>query len=174
MRDDKRAKRVARARLEELGIILNDDERPVRLLSGGQRQSVAIARIAGGGVKVAILDEPTAALGVRQTKNVLELVRSLARRGTGVIMITHDIDDVFAVADRVVVLRLGRVVHEGPAKRPHAAGAHPPDGGPDRDPDPGRHGRRGRGRRPDRDAGRGRLTGALGFGLLQGRGCDQG
>ncbi len=115
VRDDKRAKRVARSRLEELGIVLGDDERPVRLLSGGQRQSVAIARIAGGGVKVAILDEPTAALGVRQTKNVLELVRSLARRGTGVIMITHDIDDVFAVADRVVVLRLGRVVHEGPA-----------------------------------------------------------
>jgi ribose/xylose/arabinose/galactoside ABC-type transport system permease subunit/ABC-type multidrug transport system ATPase subunit len=115
VRDDKKAKRTAHARLEELGIYLTDDERPVRLLSGGQRQSIAIARIAGQGVKVAILDEPTAALGVRQTKNVLELVRGLAKRGTGVIMISHNIDDVFAVADRVVVLRLGRVVHEGPA-----------------------------------------------------------
>ncbi len=114
VRDDRKAKRVSKARLEELGIVLTDDERPVRLLSGGQRQSIAIARIAGQGVGVAILDEPTAALGVRQTKNVLNLVRSLASRGTGVIMITHDIDDVFAVADRVVVLRLGRVVHEGP------------------------------------------------------------
>ena len=116
VRDDKKAKRLAHERLDELGIYLTDDERPVRLLSGGQRQSIAIARIAGRGVKVAILDEPTAALGVRQTKNVLELVRGLAQRGTGVIMISHNIDDVFAVADRVVVLRLGRVVHEGPAK----------------------------------------------------------
>jgi ABC-type sugar transport system ATPase subunit len=114
VRDDRKAKRVSKTRLEELGIVLTDDERPVRLLSGGQRQSIAIARIAGQGVGVAILDEPTAALGVRQTKNVLNLVRNLASRGTGVIMITHDIDDVFAVADRVVVLRLGRVVHEGP------------------------------------------------------------
>ncbi len=117
VRDDKKAKQTAHARMEELGIYLTDDERPVRLLSGGQRQSIAIARIAGRGVKVAILDEPTAALGVRQTKNVLELVRGLAQRGTGVIMISHDIDDVFAVADRVVVLRLGRVVHEGPASK---------------------------------------------------------
>lgn len=114
IRDDARARETARVRMSELGIILSDDERPVRLLSGGQRQSVAIARIAGKGVNVAILDEPTAALGVRQTRNVLNLVRGLADRGVGVIMITHDIDDVFAVADRVVVLRLGRVVHEGP------------------------------------------------------------
>jgi ribose/xylose/arabinose/galactoside ABC-type transport system permease subunit/ABC-type multidrug transport system ATPase subunit len=114
VRDDRKAKETARNRMAELGIVLNDDERPVRLLSGGQRQSVAIARIAGQGTTTAILDEPTAALGVRQTRNVLELVRGLAKRGVGVIMITHDIDDVFAVADRVVVLRLGRVVHEGP------------------------------------------------------------
>jgi ribose/xylose/arabinose/galactoside ABC-type transport system permease subunit/ABC-type multidrug transport system ATPase subunit len=114
VRDDRKAKEVARNRMAELGIVINDDERPVRLLSGGQRQSVAIARIAGQGTTTAILDEPTAALGVRQTRNVLELVRGLAKRGVGVIMITHDIDDVFAVADRVVVLRLGRVVHEGP------------------------------------------------------------
>jgi ribose/xylose/arabinose/galactoside ABC-type transport system permease subunit/ABC-type multidrug transport system ATPase subunit len=114
VRDDRKAKETARNRMAELGIVLNDDERPVRLLSGGQRQSVAIARIAGQGTTTAILDEPTAALGVRQTRNVLQLVRGLAKRGVGVIMITHDIDDVFAVADRVVVLRLGRVVHEGP------------------------------------------------------------
>ena len=116
IRDDQAAQRIAVGRLQQLGIVLDDDERPVRLLSGGQRQSVAIARIAGEGVKVVILDEPTAALGVKQTRNVLDLVRELARRGTAVILISHDIDTVFEVGDRVVVLRLGRVVHEGPTQ----------------------------------------------------------
>jgi ABC-type multidrug transport system ATPase subunit len=113
IRDDRRGKALARSRLAELGIVLDDLDRPVGLLSGGQRQSVAIARIAGEGVSVVILDEPTAALGVKQTRNVLDLVRVLADRGAAVILISHDIDTVFEVADRVVVLRLGRVVHEG-------------------------------------------------------------
>lgn len=115
VRDDARGRRVARERLAQLGIVLDDEERPVRLLSGGQRQSVAIARIARDDVKVVILDEPTAALGVKQTRSVLDLVRALADRGAAVILISHDIDTVFEVADRVVVLRLGRVVHDGPS-----------------------------------------------------------
>ncbi len=114
IRDDKAAMEMAQSRMQALGIVVTDTERPVRLLSGGQRQSVAIARIASEQVSVAILDEPTAALGVRQTQQVLQLVRTIAKQGTGVLMISHNIDDVFAVADRVVVLRMGRIVHEGP------------------------------------------------------------
>ena len=81
---------------------------PVAALSGGQRQTVAIARSLLGNPKVIILDEPTAALGVAQTAEVLNLVERLRERGLGVIMISHNMADVQAVADRVVVLRLGR------------------------------------------------------------------
>jgi ribose/xylose/arabinose/galactoside ABC-type transport system permease subunit/ABC-type multidrug transport system ATPase subunit len=114
VRDDAKGRQMASDRLAQLGIALDDDERPVRLLSGGQRQSVAIARIVDDDVKVVILDEPTAALGVKQTRNVLDLVRKLADRGAAVILISHDIDTIFEVGDRAVVLRLGRVVHDGP------------------------------------------------------------
>jgi D-xylose transport system ATP-binding protein len=79
-------------------------------LSGGQRQSVAIARSLLGDPKVLILDEPTAALGVAQTRQVLDLVLRLRERGLGVIYISHNISDIFHVADRVIVLRLGRRV----------------------------------------------------------------
>jgi D-xylose transport system ATP-binding protein len=82
----------------------------VGALSGGQRQSVAIARSLIADPKVVILDEPTAALGVAQTYQVLELVKRLRGRGLGVIYISHNISDIFAVADRIVVLRLGRRV----------------------------------------------------------------
>ena len=81
---------------------------PVAALSGGQRQTVAIARSLLGDPKVIILDEPTAALGVAQTAEVLNLVERLRESGHGVIMISHNMEDVRAVADRVVVLRLGR------------------------------------------------------------------
>ncbi len=81
---------------------------PVASLSGGQRQSVAIARSLLGDPKVVILDEPTAALGVAQTAQVLDLVVRLKERGLAVIMISHNLADVFAVADRVAVLRLGK------------------------------------------------------------------
>ena len=77
-------------------------------LSGGQRQSVAIARSLLGEPKLVILDEPTAALGVAQTAQVLELVKRLRERGLAVILISHNLNNVFAVADRIVVLRLGR------------------------------------------------------------------
>jgi D-xylose transport system ATP-binding protein len=81
---------------------------PIASLSGGQRQTVAIARSLLGDPRIIILDEPTAALGVAQTAEVLDLIERLRERGLGVIMISHNMEDVRAVADRVVVLRLGR------------------------------------------------------------------
>ncbi|GIH14868.1 ATP-binding cassette domain-containing protein [Rugosimonospora africana] len=81
---------------------------PVELLSGGQRQTVAIARSLLGNPRVVLLDEPTAALGVAQTAEVLDLIRRLRQRDLAVILISHNLADVQAVADRVVVLRLGR------------------------------------------------------------------
>ena len=81
---------------------------PVASLSGGQRQTVAIARSLVGEPRIIILDEPTAALGVAQTAEVLNLIERLRERGHGVILISHNMADVMAVADRVVVLRLGR------------------------------------------------------------------
>jgi D-xylose transport system ATP-binding protein len=84
-------------------------------LSGGQRQSIAIARSLIGEPKIVILDEPTAALGVAQTEQVLALVKRLKERGLGVVLISHNLSDVFAVADRIVVLRLGTNAGEFPA-----------------------------------------------------------
>ncbi|WP_410626699.1 ATP-binding cassette domain-containing protein [Amycolatopsis sp. cmx-8-4] len=81
---------------------------PVAALSGGQRQTVAIARSLLGDPKIIVLDEPTAALGVAQTAEVLNLIETLRERGLGVIMVSHNMDDVRAVADRIAVLRLGR------------------------------------------------------------------
>jgi D-xylose transport system ATP-binding protein len=83
---------------------------PVASLSGGQRQSVAIGRAVMWNSRVVILDEPTAALGVAQTEQVLELVRRLADQGLSVVLISHNLHDIFAVADRITVLRLGRNV----------------------------------------------------------------
>ena len=80
---------------------------PVRRLSGGQRQAVAIARAAFWGTRLVIFDEPTAALGVSQAQRTLELIREVARRGAGVIVISHNLDEVFAVSDRIAVMRLG-------------------------------------------------------------------
>jgi D-xylose transport system ATP-binding protein len=82
----------------------------VASLSGGQRQSVAIGRAFMWNSRVVILDEPTAALGVAQTEQVLELVRRLAEQGLGVVFISHNLHDIFEVADRITVLRLGRNV----------------------------------------------------------------
>jgi D-xylose transport system ATP-binding protein len=83
---------------------------PVASLSGGQRQSVAISRAVMWSAKIVILDEPTAALGVAQTEQVLALIRRLREQGLGVVVITHNIQEVFEVADRIIVLRLGRRV----------------------------------------------------------------
>ena len=83
---------------------------PVASLSGGQRQSVAIGRAVMWNSRVVILDEPTAALGVAQTQQVLELVQRLSEQGLAVVLISHNLHDIFAVADRITVLRLGRNV----------------------------------------------------------------
>jgi ABC-type sugar transport system ATPase subunit len=80
----------------------------VATLSGGQRQSVAVARAVMWNSKLVILDEPTAALGVAQTEQVLELVQRLGEQGLAVVLISHNLHDIFAVADRITVLRLGR------------------------------------------------------------------
>jgi D-xylose transport system ATP-binding protein len=104
----RRMEREAIALLHRLSVRLDDVRRPVAALSGGQRQSVAIARALLGNPRLVILDEPTAALGVSQTEQVLGLIRTLRAQGHAVILISHNIDDVLAVADRVSVLRLGR------------------------------------------------------------------
>jgi len=83
---------------------------PVSSLSGGQRQSVAISRAVMWNSKIVLLDEPTAALGVAQTYQVLELIKRLRQQGLGVVLISHNLHDVFEVSDRIVVLRLGRRV----------------------------------------------------------------
>ncbi|CAA9367157.1 MAG: D-xylose transport ATP-binding protein XylG [uncultured Nocardioides sp.] len=88
----------------------------VASLSGGQRQTVAIAKAVLWNSKVVLLDEPTAALGVAQTRQVLDLVRRLADRGLGVVLISHNMGDVFEVADRITALYLGRVAADVPSK----------------------------------------------------------
>src|SRR5437588_1258571 len=90
--------------------------RNVASLSGGQRQSVAVAKAVMWNSKLVILDEPTAALGVAQTRQVLDLVRRLADQGLAVILISHNLNDVFEVSDRITVLRLGQNVAEYMAK----------------------------------------------------------
>ncbi len=102
----------AQSVLESLSVTtLSSVRQPVVGLSGGQRQAVAVAKsIMWGDSKLIILDEPTAALGVAQTRQVLDLVRRLAEQGYGVVIISHNLHDVFEVADRITVLRLGQQV----------------------------------------------------------------
>ena len=87
---------------------------PVGSLSGGQRQAVAVARAVMQDAKLVIMDEPTAALGVSQTAMVLDLIETLSKRGIAVLVISHNLSDVFRVADRLAVLYLGQLVSEGP------------------------------------------------------------
>ena len=94
--------------LENLAVTITSVRAEVGTMSGGQRQQVAIARSLLGEPKLVMLDEPTAALGVRQTAMVLDLVKTLRDRGYGVIVISHNLGDVFQVADRIFVLRLGQ------------------------------------------------------------------
>jgi D-xylose transport system ATP-binding protein len=94
--------------LENLAVTITSVRAEVGTMSGGQRQQVAIARSLLGEPKIVLLDEPTAALGVRQTAQVLALVKRLKERGLGVVVISHNLVDVFEVADRIYVLRLGR------------------------------------------------------------------
>ena len=94
--------------LEQFAVTIPSVRSEVGGLSGGQRQQVAVARSLLGEPKVVLLDEPTAALGVAQTATVLELIKRLRERGLGVVVISHNLADVFEVADRIFVLRLGR------------------------------------------------------------------
>lgn len=110
----RRAEMEDRARqvLQGLNVKIRDYQAPVLSLSGGQRQSVAVARAVLSEPKIVLLDEPTAALGVPQRAEVLGLINRLREQGRGVILISHDLGDVLEVSDRVVVLRLGEKVAE--------------------------------------------------------------
>ncbi|MEU1617099.1 ATP-binding cassette domain-containing protein [Streptomyces sp. NPDC005722] len=105
--DIARMKRTADEELRAMGIVLDDLEQPIGTLSGGQRQSVAIARAVHFGARVLILDEPTAALGVKQSGVVLKYIAAARERGLGVIFITHNPHHAFMVGDHFSVLRLG-------------------------------------------------------------------
>ncbi|KIN75011.1 ABC transporter ATP-binding protein [Sulfitobacter noctilucae] len=107
--DRKRMEEVAREKLSELGLMtIQNINQAVETLSGGQRQGVAVARAAAFGSKVIILDEPTAALGVKESRKVLELILEVKSRGIPIILISHNMPHVFEVADRIHVHRLGK------------------------------------------------------------------
>jgi len=109
--DEEDMERAARETLSSLHVTtVRSIRQPVASLSGGQRQSVAIAKAVLWNSKLVVMDEPTAALGVAQTRQVLDLVRRLADQGLAVLMVSHNMNDVFEVADRVAVLFLGRMV----------------------------------------------------------------
>ncbi|RWR16456.1 sugar ABC transporter ATP-binding protein [Sinirhodobacter populi] len=107
--DRPRMAKFAREKLNELGLMtIQNIHQPVETLSGGQRQGVAVARAAAFGSRVVILDEPTAALGVKESRRVLDLIRDVRARGLPVILISHNMPHVFEVADRIHIHRLGR------------------------------------------------------------------
>jgi fructose transport system ATP-binding protein len=107
--DRKRMEQIARDKLSELGLMtIQNINQAVETLSGGQRQGVAVARAAAFGSKVIILDEPTAALGVKESRRVLELIQDVKSRGIPIILISHNMPHVFEVADRIHVHRLGK------------------------------------------------------------------
>ncbi len=112
--DVNRCREETSSELAAMGIELRDPDQPVGSLSGGERQAVAIARALHFGARVLILDEPTAALGVRQSERVLEHVRTAADRGVAVVFVTHTPHHAHPVGDRFVVLRRGRVVADEP------------------------------------------------------------
>jgi ABC-type sugar transport system ATPase subunit len=115
--DDKLSIKEARRHIADLAITLPDLISPVRRLSGGQRQSIAIARATINAHRLIQFDEPTAALGIRQTQATLDLIRRVASQGVAVVVISHNLDDVFAVSNRIVVLRLGRITLDSPVSR---------------------------------------------------------
>jgi ABC-type sugar transport system ATPase subunit len=109
--DEQSMERSAKETLASLAVTtIKSVRQPVSSLSGGQRQSVAVAKAVMWNSKLVILDEPTAALGVTQTEQVLALVKRLGERGLAVVLVSHNLNDVFAVADRIAVLRLGNLV----------------------------------------------------------------
>lgn len=107
--DRPKMEKFAREKLNELGLMtIQNINQAVETLSGGQRQGVAVARAAAFGSKVVILDEPTAALGVKESRRVLELIRDVKNRGIPIILISHNMPHVFEIADRIHIHRLGR------------------------------------------------------------------
>jgi D-xylose transport system ATP-binding protein len=115
--DEARMEHRAGELLANLAVTIPSLRSEVGTLSGGQRQQVAVARSLLGEPRVVLLDEPTAALGVAQTAQVLDLIRRLRERGLGVVVISHNLVDVFEVADRIFVLRLGRAAGEFKAEQ---------------------------------------------------------
>jgi fructose transport system ATP-binding protein len=109
MLDKKRMRDFARQKLSELGLMtVQSIDQAVETLSGGQRQGVAVARAAAFATKFVIMDEPTAALGVKESRRVLELIREVKARGLPIILISHNMPHVFEVSDRIHIHRLGR------------------------------------------------------------------
>ncbi|MEM6760674.1 MAG: ATP-binding cassette domain-containing protein [Pseudomonadota bacterium] len=107
--DRKKMEEIAREKLSDLGLMtIQNINQAVETLSGGQRQGVAVARAAAFGSKVIILDEPTAALGVKESRRVLDLIQDVKSRGIPIILISHNMPHVFEVADRIHVHRLGK------------------------------------------------------------------
>ena len=108
---DKRAMRAQTKRvLGDLGVQIKDVTKPIAKLSGGQRQGVAVARAVNWSSKVVFMDEPTAALGVVQTRQVLDTIKKVRQSGKSVVLVSHNMEDVLAVSDRIEVLRLGQRV----------------------------------------------------------------
>lgn len=106
----RKMRREAERVLERTGIKIPDLTQPLMSMSGGQRQCVAISRAAGWGAKLIIMDEPTAALGIQETTRVENIIRGLKERGVPVILISHNLRQVFKLVDRIVVFRQGRIV----------------------------------------------------------------
>lgn len=112
--DKRRMAQDARGYLQRLSVPIDDMDRPVERMSGGQRQAVAIGRAVAWANKVIILDEPTNHLGAKQSAEVLEIIRQARAKGLGVVFISHTLPHVLEVTDRIVVLRLGKVVANAP------------------------------------------------------------
>ncbi len=109
MLDRRAMQRIAREKLNELGLMtVQSINQRVETLSGGQRQGVAVARAAAFGSRVVIMDEPTAALGVKESRRVLELILEVKSRGLPIVLISHNMPHVFEIADRIHIHRLGR------------------------------------------------------------------
>ncbi|MCL4165735.1 UNVERIFIED_CONTAM: hypothetical protein GTU68_017503 [Idotea baltica] len=110
--DRKEMQRNAVEVMKSLGIVVPDPSAPVREMSGGQRQAIAIARAIHWQAKLVIMDEPTAALGVPEQREVMALIERLKKKGVGIILISHNLPDIFAAADRIIVLARGVVAGE--------------------------------------------------------------
>ena len=108
--DKKAMRRRAQEEMRRLKIGIKSVDQEVLSLSGGQRQAVAVARAIAWGTRIVIMDEPTAALGVRESSMVLELIKEVRSQGIAVIMVSHNLPEVFAVADRITVLRNGKTI----------------------------------------------------------------